>query len=59
MNHIENDRLHEFAIEVIDFTEAENIHLDDCVTCWRRLVAEVQLVVFEATESDDTRLLMR
>ena len=37
--HIEEDRLSQFAIEAIDdLTDAENIHLDDCVKCRRRLV---------------------
>src|SRR4030095_11198722 len=44
MKHIDNDRLHEFAIEAIDLKKSENIHLDDCVTCRQQLVAAVQLV---------------
>jgi hypothetical protein len=58
MKHIENDRLHQFAIEAIDFTEEENIHIDDCVTCWKRLVVAVQLVVLKATDSDRACLTM-
>jgi len=58
MKHIDNDRLHQFAIEAIDFTEAENIHLDDCARCWRRLVVEVQLAVLEAANSEETSLVM-
>jgi hypothetical protein len=51
MKHIENDRLHQFAIEAIDFTEEENSHVDDCVPCWKRLVVAVQLVVLRETNA--------
>jgi hypothetical protein len=43
MEHIENDRLHQFAIEATAFTDAENIHLDYCEACWGRLVTAVRL----------------
>ena len=49
MMHIKDERLQHFASEVIaDFTEAENIHLDECATCWSRLVVAVQLIVLQA-----------
>jgi len=57
MKHIGSDRLHQFALEAIDLTEAENIHIDDCATCWKRLVVAVQLVLFEATNTDETCLI--
>jgi hypothetical protein len=57
MKHIERDRLHQFAIEAIDLTEAENIHVEDCATCWKRLVTEIQLVAFEAAEISESRLV--
>ena len=56
MKHIENDRLHQFAIETIDFTEAENMHFDDCATCWKRLVVAIRFVVLEAIDSDSSPL---
>jgi hypothetical protein len=43
MEHIENDRLHQFAIEAIGLTEAENIHLDYCDACCGMLVTAVRL----------------
>jgi hypothetical protein len=58
MKHIDNDRFHQFAIEAIDLTEEENIHIDDCATCWKRLVVAVQLVVLEPTDLDETYLIM-
>ena len=46
--HIEEDRLYQFAIEAIDdLTDTENIHLDDCEKCSGRLVVAVQFVVVE------------
>ena len=51
MHHIEDERLHRFANdEMIDLTEAENAHLDDCATCWGRLVTAVQLVFLMRAE---------
>jgi len=39
-------RLEDFANDSLtDLTEAENEHLDECSTCWSRLVVAVQLVV--------------
>jgi hypothetical protein len=52
MKHLESDRLHQFAIEAIDFTEAENMHLDDCATCWKQLAVAIQLAVLEASDSE-------
>jgi len=49
--HIGEDRLHQFAIEAIDLTEAENNHLDDCARCWGRLVVAVQLAYLTQTET--------
>jgi hypothetical protein len=57
MKHIERNRLHQFAIEAIDLTEAENIHVEDCVTCWKRLVTEIQLAVFETADLGESRLV--
>ena len=57
MNHIDNDRLHRFAIEAIELTEVENTHLDDCATCCGRLVVAVRLVVLEA-DSEKSRLVI-
>jgi hypothetical protein len=42
IKHIESDRLRQFAIEAINFTEAENTHLDDCDTCGKQLVVAIQ-----------------
>jgi hypothetical protein len=56
MKHLESDRLHQFAIEEIDFTEAENMHLDDCDSCWKQLVVAIQLAVPEA-ESERVSLI--
>jgi hypothetical protein len=57
--HIEEDRLYQFAIEAIDdLTDAENIHLDDCVKCRRRLVVAVQFAVFEEATSEATHRIM-
>jgi hypothetical protein len=52
MKHLESDRLHQFAIEATDFTEAENMHLDDCGTCWKQLVVAIQLAVLEPADSE-------
>ena len=52
MKHLESDRMRQFAIEAIDFTEAENMHLDDCATCWKQLVVAIQLAVHEAGDSE-------
>jgi hypothetical protein len=43
MEHIENDRLDQFAIEAIGLTEGENLHLDYCDACWGRLVIAIRL----------------
>ena len=58
MKHLESDRLHQFAIEAIDFTEAENTHLDDCATCWKQLVAEIHFAVLEAGDSERIPLIL-
>jgi hypothetical protein len=57
MKHLESDRLHQFAIEAIDFTENENMHLDDCATCWKQLVVAIQLAALEAGDSDRIPLM--
>ena len=43
--HIGEDRLEQCAIAATDLTEAENVHLEDCANCWKRLVVAVQLAV--------------
>ena len=48
-NHIEDDRLLEFASEILDLTPDENIHLDDCSACWHRLVDAIKSVVLQRT----------
>jgi len=51
MNHIDEHRLHQFAVETTtDFNETENIHLDDCPECWRRLRDAIQFVNLTRTE---------
>jgi hypothetical protein len=56
--HIEDKRLHQFASdEMLDLTQAENAHLDDCATCWGRLVTAVQLVFLMRVEPK-THLIM-
>jgi len=55
MKHLENDRLHQFAIEAIDFTEAEHMHLDDCATCWKQLVVAIQCAALDAGDSERIR----
>jgi|KBSMisStandDraft_5_1062788.scaffolds.fasta_scaffold9891120_1 hypothetical protein len=50
MDHIGNERLKDFANDCADLTEDENNHLDECATCWARLVATVQLVVLLQAE---------
>jgi hypothetical protein len=51
MPHIKDDRLHDFANESLaDLTTAENEHLDECSTCWSRLVVAVQLVMMMHAE---------
>jgi len=57
MKHLESDRLHHFAIEAIEFTEAENMHLDDCATCIKQLVVAIQLAALEAGDSDRISLI--
>jgi hypothetical protein len=57
MKHIDNDRLHQFAVEAIELTEAENIHIDDCATCSKRLVIAVKLVLLGAPNTDETCLI--
>jgi hypothetical protein len=47
MEHINDERLHQFAIEAIEPTDAENDHLADCADCWGRLVLAVKLVLRE------------
>ena len=55
MKHLESDRLHQFAIEAIEFTEAENMHLDDCATCWKQLVVAIQCAALDAGDSERIR----
>jgi len=51
MDHIDEERLQDFANELVpDFTEAENSHIDDCATCWSRLVATLQLMFLLKSE---------
>jgi hypothetical protein len=57
MKHLESDRLHQFAIEAIDFTEVENMHLDDCATCWKQLVVAIQLAALQAGDSEKIPLI--
>ena len=53
--HIEEDRLYQFATEAIDdLSDAENIHLDDCDKCRRRLVVVVQFAICEEATSEAT-----
>ena len=49
--HIKDERLQHFASDALtDLTEAENEHLDECSTCWSRLVVAVQLVMLMQAE---------
>ena len=50
MNHIEDERLLQFASEVIDLSLDENIHFDNCSKCWRRLIEAIEFVVLMRTE---------
>jgi len=49
-DHIEDKRLLDFASEILDLTEDENIHLDDCSGCWHRLVDAIKFVVLARIE---------
>jgi len=53
MNHIDGDWLHLFANEIVDLSEAEIIHLDECAVCWKRFTLAVQLVVTFRTEPEN------
>ena len=51
MSHIDDDRFHDFANESLtDLTKAEDEHLDECSTCWSRLVVAIQLAVLMQAE---------
>jgi len=49
-DHIEDERLLDFASGILDLTLDENIHLDDCSGCWHRLVDAIKFVVVARVE---------
>jgi hypothetical protein len=57
-NHIHDERLIEFASEILDLTLDENIHLDDCSACWHRLVDAIKFVVLKRTEEKKTKMVV-
>ena len=51
MNHIDEHQVHQFAVGTTpDFTETENLHLDNCPECWHRLRDAIKFVVLMQTE---------
>jgi hypothetical protein len=57
INHIEDERLLQFASEIIDLSLDENIHFDNCAKCWRRLIEAIEFVVLMRTE-EKTQLIV-